>query len=129
MYQPSCGHDRVASLMWLCGMSAKARDRPVEFIGGGHHGACHKAELTDGCIGVDVLTKDHRRNGVLECTIGDHHTCAAGREFFTRLEQQFHGAAQRGLVFFEDLRRRQQHRRMHVVSAGMHHTRMFRGIG
>jgi len=93
LYKPCGGHDRVAPLMRLGGMGAEASNRPIQFIGSGHHGASYKSKFSNGGIGVDVLSEDHRRHGVLQRSIGDHHAGAAWCEFFPWLEEQLNGAS------------------------------------
>ena len=95
-------------------------NRNLKSVYGSHHHARvvihHKAHGRFACRHVVRERRIDRR--IFKQSVFQH--IARAFECLLRgLEHQFHRAAKRVFVFFQHFRRRQQHRRVHIVSAGM----------
>ena len=71
--------------------------------------------------GVDLIQ-------VIGGTLVDQLTSTARQHFFGVLEDAQHLAVQLIAHSREHLRRAQQHRRVHIMTTGVHHTRRARGV-
>ena len=113
-------HHGVDGQMGTRGMAAHPPDGDIGGIGRGHHRAGAQKDVAFRRAGMVVQAEDRVEGKPLEQAVGDHRLGAA--EFtglFGRLEDQGDGAieaAGAGKI----LGRTQQHRRMSVMSAGMH---------
>ena len=95
-------------------------DRDLKPVYGGHHHARvvvhHKAHGRFARRHVVGERRVHRR--VFEQPVFQH-VARALKRLLRGLKHQFHRAAKRVFVFLQHFRRRQKHRRVHVVSAGV----------
>jgi len=110
----------IASIA-LCG----AANRQVEFVGGGIHRSRCDADRPGRKPAVDVQHRDGFDLRIVHRAGLDHRQRTA-RPFFGRLEEQHDAPVQRVARPLQLARSSEQHRRMRVVSAGVHLSRDLR---
>jgi len=103
-------------------MPALAFDGDVKFVARGHHRPRAHGKVAHGHAGPVVHAKHRLHREALEQAVRDHLTCSAAA-FFGGLEDQVHRAVEVA-VPREVVGRREQHRRVAVVAAGVHTARM-----
>ena len=109
------------------GMGAAALDADIPAVGGGEQRARSRRDLADRDPGLVVEGKHRIARKFVEQPFFDHHPAAAPA-LFGRLEDQMHGALEipgRGEVSGGA----EQHRRVAVMTAGVHLAVMGRAVG
>ena len=101
-------------------------DRDVEKRAARHHRTRADLELADGEAGTVVHAENRIARKLVEEAVLDHRLAAA-EPLFGRLEDEMHGAVE--IASLRELpRRAQQHRRVAVMTAGVHPALMLRAV-
>ena len=112
--------DRIDRAMRQGGMASAPVDGDHEFVRRGHDRAAPHSEPADRHARQIVHAVDAAERQSLEQPVIDHRL-GPGAAFFRRLEDQRHGSVE-GTCFTETAAGGEQHRRMAVMAAGMHHA-------
>ena len=122
------GHQGISSLVRLGAVAGDPFDMGEPVVRGRHHLIVADAEDAAGKVRPDVEAID--RVHILQGAAGDHGPGASGGRFFLRgLEDKAHGALQFSLTGAEEPCSPEKHGDVIVMSAGMHDSRILRGIG
>ena len=115
----ACDIERIHALFRHCAVASNAVYRNAEQRAARHKRAASAQNQSGRRARIDV-----QRKACLRCRVFQHarreHGLRAGKALLVRLKHQLDRAVQLILVLAQQLCRTEQHRRVHVVAAGVH---------